>query len=380
MAVKNYDANKIASLKQQDKEYNESFRKWRIEHKKDYGFYFNDSNDEYIYRDGEGFIGEYPKAAEDSAISMVHNIICWTVMLFILLSGILVIGLPYICERLGYDVTYCSGGFFAGERVPAVISTYALQLLPYFVAFAFIFIKLKMPLKVLAPLKINNRPLFNLSIPAAVLTYAVTLILALGYIRVLGYIGVRPYVGLWIPQTGNGVFLSCLLNTILIPIINELLCRGVIVQMLRQFGDGYAIFGSALVAATISGDVTTFLTIFTSSLVVSYFMLRTGSVLTAIIMHIIMSTLTFWSSYMEMMDIPQESLDVMFISLLIICIIVGLYYIIRFMKRYSDRISLPMSDMYLTGLEKMMNLLKSPLCIILIAVTFASAVFTTKLV
>ena len=57
--------SRIASLKAQDKEYNEMYRKWRIEHKQDYGFYFFDNSDELTYRDGEGFRSEERRVGKE---------------------------------------------------------------------------------------------------------------------------------------------------------------------------------------------------------------------------------------------------------------------------------------------------------------------------
>ena len=78
--------SRIASLKLQDKEYNEIYRKWRIEHKKDYGFYFLDNSDELTYRDGEGFITESPQAAERSVIVEIHSLLAKFLCIYTVLN------------------------------------------------------------------------------------------------------------------------------------------------------------------------------------------------------------------------------------------------------------------------------------------------------
>ena len=88
MAIKKRDNSdsRIASLRVQDKEYNELYRKWRIDHKKDYGFYFLDNSDELTYRDGEGFITESPEAGERSAFTEIHSLLAKFLLIYTLLN------------------------------------------------------------------------------------------------------------------------------------------------------------------------------------------------------------------------------------------------------------------------------------------------------
>ena len=86
--------SRIASLKAQDKEYNEMYRKWRIEHKQDYGFYFFDNSDELTYRDGEGFITEYPEAVARSAVTGIHSLVANALIINIVIN-ILVTAVEY---------------------------------------------------------------------------------------------------------------------------------------------------------------------------------------------------------------------------------------------------------------------------------------------
>lgn len=71
------------------------YRKWRIEHKQDYGFYFFDNSDELTYRDGEGFITEYPEAVERSAVTGIHSLVANALIIYIVIN-ILVIAVDYL--------------------------------------------------------------------------------------------------------------------------------------------------------------------------------------------------------------------------------------------------------------------------------------------
>ncbi|MDE5993021.1 MAG: hypothetical protein K2G87_08235, partial [Oscillospiraceae bacterium] len=59
----------------QDKQYNESFKKWRKEKQNSVGFYFVAKPDRLTYQDGLGFINDYPEAREAKTFRKVLAIL-----------------------------------------------------------------------------------------------------------------------------------------------------------------------------------------------------------------------------------------------------------------------------------------------------------------
>ncbi|MGN0641872.1 MAG: lysostaphin resistance A-like protein [Huintestinicola sp.] len=369
---------KIASLKQQDKEYNESYRKWRMDHKNDYGLYLADNSDEYTYRNGEGFIVEYPEAAERSALSRVHVTIAAGLILTALITAVLTIGLPILARRHGIFVVHSSANYFSGDTNPAIVCNYLLEIVTRCVPFLYVYLKLKMPLKLLIPTKITNKPLFWESIPAAFITYGICMLFTSGYAAILRCVGICQDASLWMPEGKVPFFFAVLLNTIIVPVLSEIMSRGVFMQMLKQFGDGYALMLTSIISAMFAGNLTTFFSIFTMSLVAGYFMLRSGSIFSAIILHVITSSMTFWLSYLDSGVVSPELSGLIRLLVTFVCLVSGLCFCIIFMRRHSDKISLPMTNMYLSGTEKLMNCVTTPLIIIWISIYIIRIILTVS--
>ena len=81
------------------------------------------------------------------------------------------------------------------------------------------------------------------------------------------------------------VFLISL--TVLPSILEELLFRGVIMQSLRRFGDGFALIVSSILFGIIHLNLAQAIPAFLSGLLIGYFVLRTGSIWTGIIIHFV---------------------------------------------------------------------------------------------
>lgn len=359
---------KIASLKQQDKEYNESYRKWRMDHKNDYGLYLADNSDEYTYRNGEGFIVEYPEAAERSSLSRVHAIIASGLLLTVLITAVMVIGLPILARRYDIFIVHSSANYFSGDMNASIVCNYLLEIVTRCIPFLYVVFKLKMPIKLLIPTKITNKPLFWESIPAAFITYGVCVLFTSGYAGILRCVGISQDASLWIPEGKVPFFFAALLNTIIVPVFAEIMSRGVFMQMLKQFGDGYALMLTSIISAMFAGNLTTFFSVMTMSLVAGYFMLRSGSIFSAIILHVITSSMTFWLSYLDSGIVSPEVSGLVRLLVTFVCLVAGLCFCIAFMRKHSDKISLPMTNMYLSGTEKLMNCVTTPLIIIWISI------------
>ena len=71
------------------------------------------------------------------------------------------------------------------------------------------------------------------------------------------------------------------------PIVEEMLFRGVVLQSLKRYGDGFAIVVSAIFFGLYHGNPIQFVFAFFSGLVLGYVVIRTGSLLPSILIHLI---------------------------------------------------------------------------------------------
>ncbi|MCM1523036.1 MAG: CPBP family intramembrane metalloprotease [Ruminococcus sp.] len=369
--AKNTSDSRIASLKLHDREYNEMYRKWKINHKNDYGFYFEGGGGELTYRDGMGFITEYPEAAERSAITRTHTVIANTLIIYTamnILVSIFFSVLPIVCS---VDFSYDPGGYFTGNEKTSIILIYIIKLAEIIPSAVYLVSRVKMPVKVMLPVKILNKPLFYEAIPMAVLIWGIITLLSdmrfFGSIKLLEYV---PINTMWLPENRAAAVFYAVMTVILIPAGSELIYRGVFMQIFRQFGDGYALFITSVLSAITAGSAYSFLVVLICSLVTGYFTVRTGSVLTAVIMRVIMRVGEFTDDYLRFTGIPDGIRQTFLCFAVVVSLIVGIVSLVLFMKKHSKRIPLPLYRMYLTNKERIMCFVTNPSMLIWLALIF----------
>lgn len=364
--------SRIASLKGQNAEYNEIYRKWRIEHKENFGFFFSGSSDEVTWRNGEGFVTDYPEAREYSAVKRIASVVAQTLILFTLID--------IICTILFHDkiffgkyVDYDPHGFFIGDEGMALALSYAVNILRRLIPVTYIFARLKMPLRLAMPLKVTNKPLFYAAAPISLLTFGIISVM-MWIVNLTGnYFGLFMGSEVWIPENKLYVIPSSLLFAVIIPVISELVHRGVFLQIFRQFGDGYALIVTSLIAALTANDVQLWVFTFAYSLIIGYFTLRSGSILTAVLMRTMISINSYWLTYLKLIMGDSEEYMTISLAAFALFITVGLFFLVRLMKKHSAKICLPIFSTYVSQKEKLVALISDPYMLIWISFAVASS-------
>lgn len=86
------------------------------------------------------------------------------------------------------------------------------------------------------------------------------------------------------------------------PIVEELLFRGMVLNSLRKYGDGFAIVASALLFGLYHGNFVQMVFAFLAGLVMALVVVRTGSLWTSILIHFVNNSISFplrWFSDMQ---------------------------------------------------------------------------------
>lgn len=369
--------SRIASLKLQDREYNEMYRKWRIEHKKDYGFYFLDNSDELTYRDGEGFITESPQAAERSVIVEIHSLLAKFLCIYTVLN-LLIWAVKTVAPVGDVPFLHSIMRFISASEYRAVAADYLVKILTRVLPVFYLLRKIKMPRKLLMPMKIYNKPLFGIAAPMAMLTFGIATVLSNIQHTFVSSIGIDPNFSVWIPQSRLCFVLSALLSAVVIPIISEIIHHGIILQILKQFGDGYALILTSIIAAATTGNYHSFLFIFTTMLIIGFFVVRTGSLTTGFIMRIITSSTVYFLTVLRCSQPPEGVYMTVTAVLLLVYITVGFIAVAMFIKRHSNKISLPLYKMYLDTHERIMCCLTNASVLMWISLTITLMILETK--
>lgn len=341
----------------QDKSYNELFKKWRKQSKDSHGFYYVDKSNEFTYRDGYGFVKDYPEAAESNALSHVYGIVGVTMLLIAAVDIIRLYISPLLFRSLGVDVyyDYFTGEFYGNELLITVMYLF-FELFKRFLPMMYCYKKLKMPLKVMIPTKIINRPLFRSAIPISLLVSGVCIALTAIYNVILGNAGLDSMQGIHLPKNPWAFAIAIIINVAVIPAASEIYTRGTIMQLLRQFGDGFAIAVTAALTAMVAYDIKQFCYVFVTSVVIGYFTLRSGSVITAVVMRIV-SKAFIYLVYCLDEYIGGELSGILIMMLLFLSITTGLAALVNFMMKHSDKLGMSLKPRYLSFSRKILSAL-----------------------
>lgn len=105
---------------------------------------------------------------------------------------------------------------------------------------------------------------------------------------VFALFGIYPTSPLTVVPTAPVEFVLYFLGAALLPaVVEELVFRGAVMQSLRRFGDGFALLASSILFGLCHGNLVQAPMAFVTGLAIGYFVLRTGSLYTGILIHFV---------------------------------------------------------------------------------------------
>lgn len=358
----------------QDKAYNESFKNWRRQKQNSVGFYFVEKPGRFTYRDGVGFISDYPEAHEAKAfrraIMILGLILVYRVAVDIFF-GYLV---PPIMEKLGMDIHYSFfGAIRSGNKAIMMAIDFSAQLLGRIVPTALLVKHLEIPFSVMLPMRITNKSMFGFAVPAAVFSSAVCAVMLYFYSGVLSAAGI---------DIDHSQFLSSgseiiLLQILIVPVISEICTHGVIMQFVRQFGDGTALCITSFIIAATTYDLVYIPYAAAMSFVIGYFIIRTGSVITGIIMRVTARGCVYLMSFLYGKAGEAYGYAPLTVFLLI-ALTAGLAFTIWFLCCRSDKFTMKIRSGYMSFGRKLMETATSVPMVIWFTLTFLATALNIK--
>lgn len=341
----------------QDKAYNESYKQWRKRNKDAAGFYFAENPNQLTYQDGVGFIKDAPEAHEAKALRRTL-LTLGTVLLFrVFFDAFSIYFLPGILGAAGLNIScdIFTGRLYGSEMLLITIKfvTEALSVaIPALVIAAYF----KLPFRVMLPMKIGNKPMFGICVPAAMLIGGVCCCMSVIFQRLFQTAPSLDSTDL--PKTVPGWIYVIITHIIVIPVISELCSGGIILQLMRQFGDGIALIVTSFITAAFSYNLSQFLFYFTAAITIRYFTIRTGTVLAGAVMRLTLSLYNFGVFFIRLKT-SADSGRTFVILYFFITLIVGLVFTVNFLYRHSDCFSITMKSKYMSFGKKMMWIVTS---------------------
>lgn len=178
-------------------------------------------------------------------------------------------------------------------------------------------------------------------------------------------------------QSVWGVLVS-LISTAAIPaFIEEFAIRGVVMQSLRRYGEGFAIVMSSLVFALMHGNMIQIPFAFIAGIGIGYAVIRTGSMWTGVIIHFLNNSIAVFSM-VAYSNLSENGMAVFTAILYITVFIIGIICLIQLKnKTRGSRFSLQKSEVpYLTTGQKTGSFLVTvPMILAIIALCVETAQF-----
>lgn len=325
MAEKNneymIDVAKDSTYLNQSDEYRKLYADWRADPDNLYGYQFVHDMREHTYIDGKGYVPHLAEVAE--SISLVK---CCGMMGVALLIMFL-IDLTWYLVCLGAypemsNYVYSSQiGNIENADFSFIMLSGLVGVARYVVPLLIFFKVTKLPKKVAFPMSTRRFDLLANSIVIMLLIMVIGRIINMFLPHIFSIFKVDTlYSVLWFSKEPRSVIAAFIFNCIAIPIVQELLFRGVFLQIFRQFGDLFAVLSTSFLCALCFYDITYYTQVTICFIVLGVITVRTGSIFTPIIMSVISHTVNFILSYTVLAGLPQAEL----IEIVVIVIIMGI--------------------------------------------------------
>lgn len=243
--------------------------------------------DGFTYVSGLGFVpaGQSPERGDSpDGIRRMSNLLCLCLFLYFLSERLFKLPLTYLAYLLGLDVRINRfTGMIVQTRVSETVVSFFTNAASMLVVFLLV---MGMYRHAVREAHICQKPfqgVLPLALPMTLSCGVLGLVCGSLLGRAMELFGLvvssgqRPVYRLS-PET-----ISALVTYLLFAAFQELLFRGVMLAPLRRFGDGFAIIASAMLYAVWSEGVIGAVSGFVFGICAAYFVVRSGSVLTAVL-------------------------------------------------------------------------------------------------
>lgn len=279
------DVVEAFSCPHQTKEYTELYREWRRRKKNRYAFRFSRNPKETAFSENKSVIAETSAQAEKSILRRIGALIGCVLVLCLTIENILDKLLVLLLGRLGLPIGMVFLGEIKmyGEEWVVFCVAAVIHLLKFLVPAILLCCVLRMPLRVGIPLFVTDVPRMLSGI-----LLMMFMSLVLGTLLVSRSAEMEKYrlISDAVGAEDHRLILYMLFTVLVVPLITELLLHGCLFQVLRQFGDRTAIVLTSVLAALLTHNLQDAVRIGLVTLMISCFMVTTGSFLAAALMHV----------------------------------------------------------------------------------------------
>ncbi|MBR6337112.1 MAG: CPBP family intramembrane metalloprotease [Ruminococcus sp.] len=335
----------------QNEEYKAAFTKWRTKENNRFGYKFVKDTREHTYAFGEGFENDLASDSERNSLKYCSCLIGGTM----LISATIRLCQVLYDNSAGHLLAGSSIEVYGNTRATDELSTIVLSVFKPFSLIVCILILLmftRLPRKVFLPQGKSLPKRITFSIYGVVAGFAVACYVISVLFRIIFGTQFMSVPGGFVWCDNMGLNIHCFgMQYILTPVLHAVLMNGIILQLLRQFGDSTAIILTAAVESIMAINLTNIGTHFVMGLIVAMATIKTGSVMSAMICRILINLIFF---ALKLLDTSLPSVEDEFYMMLacIVMLAIGLFSLGRLISFSDYSVNIKSVDTQLTFSDK----------------------------
>jgi len=142
-----------------------------------------------------------------------------------------------------------------------------------------------------------------------------------------------------LPGSVGGILLLFVQSVLLPPVVEEYVFRGVVLQSLRKYGNGFAIVLSAALFAMMHGSFAQMIATFLMGLVFGYMAVKSESLLPTILLHFLNNGIAFAELVLQKI-LPENSFTLIVYGLELVVILLGWIVGFCYIKKHPNVLTL----------------------------------------
>ncbi|MCR5718549.1 MAG: CPBP family intramembrane metalloprotease [Oscillospiraceae bacterium] len=278
-------AEEFTALNQTDS-YQTAYRHWRKREKNPYAFSFIKNPKESAFSENQAVVSSTPAQAEQSALRNLGILFGTAFLCYLLIENLLDKILVQAARMIGVQIEtmYWGETHYYGDDLTVFLFSAALQILKLLIPILMIGLALQMPIWIAVPLPVKHtRQMLNSISLMMLLSVGLGSSMTSRSSELEKYRIISDAVG----ADDHWLILYIVFTVFIVPLFWELLFHGAMFQSLRQFGDTFAVIAVTSMATLLTHNLQDAVRLGLVTLSISFFMVRTGSFLTAVILRII---------------------------------------------------------------------------------------------
>lgn len=284
----------------QDRDYNESYAKWRSNTENPYAYQYIQDTREHSYVAGEGYVHNKADAAENFALRKCLGLLGIIMLVMLGFDAVnFFLAKALNSQYAGNMVMFSEKQSHTRANIPLWFAAAfaAISTAKYLVGILLLKMITKIPIKVALPHTKNKTLMICNSVVIMLMVMVIGRISNFVIAAVMSFFRIDSVYAFMMNSSDPRIIaISVCLNCIILPVLCEIFFRGFVLQLFRQFGDTFAILVSCVLCGFSFYDISYIGYAICCSVILGLFTIRTGSIFTPIFMHIFASSCNYFLS------------------------------------------------------------------------------------